>query len=143
MILKIHQSKYYGHQGRTKELFKKKYRSAGLKWMTSVNLNGEMVDGWISADFKEYLLKLPEDGVFKRFKGNSEKMIMFLKSCGAEEFDENVAGCHVDYNDSKEFMTQQKRYSCFIGADLISHYRTEELLKGMPENWGVNWGKVI
>lgn len=27
----------------------------------------------------------------------------------------------------------------FVGADLWSHYRTHQLLKGMPDNWGIKW----
>lgn len=27
----------------------------------------------------------------------------------------------------------------FVGADLWSHYRTHQLLKSAPDNWGVKW----
>jgi len=141
MILKIHQNNYYGHQNKTKELFKKKYRSLKLKWMEKVNLNGVIVDGWISEDKQQYLLKLPEEGEFKRFTGNSEGMITFLKTHGAVEVDEIVSGCHIDYDDKKGFMNQEDRYGHFVGADLTHHFRIEEMLKDMPDNWGIEWSE--
>ena len=61
MILKIEKSKYYGFQNKTKELFKKKYRSLKLKWMESVKLGDEIVDGWFDGNKTQYLLKLPEE----------------------------------------------------------------------------------
>ena len=145
MILKIHQSKYYGYQNKNKELFKKHYRSLGLKWKESVNLDGVLSDGWYNNDNSVYLLKLPEDGEYKKFTGNSDRMFMFLKSIGAIEYEGDEKGVHIDYSDSKGFITQHERYGYFIGGDLISHYRTEELLKDMPANWDVNWGykKVV
>jgi len=139
MILKIHQNNYYGHQNKTKELFKKKYRSLKLKWMEKVNLNDVLVDGWFSSDLKEYLLKLPEEGEFKRFTGNSEGMINFLKSYGAVEVDERVSGVHIDYDDKKGVLCQEDRYGRFVGADLAHHFRIEEMLKDMPDNWGIRW----
>ncbi len=141
MILKIEQSKYYGYQGKTKELFKKKYRGLKLKWMTNVNINDNIVDGWISDDRTQYLLKLPEEGEFKRFTGNSVGMIEFLKMNGAIEVQGEEKGTHIDYDDQKGFLTQFDRFGTFIGADLINHYRVEEILKGMPENFGVKWSE--
>ncbi len=142
MILKIHQDKYYGYNFNNKKIFKKKYHSAGLKWMVGVNLNGEIVDGWISSNMKEYLLKLPEEGVYKRFTGNSEKMIEFLVSCGGEVFEGEEKGAHVDYGDMKGFTTQKDRYGEFIGADLLSGYRFREILKDATLNWGCVWTRV-
>jgi len=140
MILKIEESKYYGHQGKTKELFKQTYRKVPkLTWMEKVDLNGVIVDGWVSADKKEYLLKLEMEGNFKRFTGNSERMFTFLKNHGAIEVDGEENGLHIDYNDQKGFMTMEDRFGRFIGSDLYSHYRTEEILKDMPENWGIKW----
>lgn len=139
MILKIEQSKYYGYQGKTKELFKKKYRGLKLKWMTDVKLGDDIVDGWMNDDKTEYLLKLPEEGEFKRFTGNSIRMFEFLKTHGAIEVEGEEKGCHIDYNDSKGFLTQIDRFGTFIGADLMNHYRVEEILKNFPENWGVKW----
>lgn len=139
MILKIEQSKYYGYQGKTKELFKKKYRGLHLKWMTDVNIDGTLSDGWISDDKSQYLLKLPEEGEFKRFTGNSVGMIEFLKLQGAIEVEGNEKGTHINYDDNKGFLTQFDRFGTFVGADLINHYRVEEILKGMPENFGIKW----
>lgn len=139
MILKIEQSKYYGHQGKTKELFKKKYRGLHLKWMTDVNIDGTLSDGWMNDDKSQYLLKLPEEGEFKRFTGNSVGMIEFLKLQGAIEVEGEEKGVHIYYDDQKGFLTQQDRFGTFIGADLINHYRVEEILKGVSENWNIRW----
>lgn len=142
MIIKIEQSKYYGHQNKTKELFKKKYRSLKLKWMENVKIGDEIVDGWVSDDLKQYLLKLPEENEFKRFTGNSDGMIEFLKSHGAIVISGNEKGCHIDYDDKKGFMTMEDRFGRFVGSDLYSHYRTEEMLKEMPDNF-INWNKEV
>ena len=142
MILKIEESKYYGHQGKTKELFKQTYRKVPkLTWTERVELNGVIVDGWVSADKKEYLLKLEMEGNFKRFTGNSERMFTFLKNHGAIEVDGEENGLHIDYNDQKGFLTMEDRFGRCVGSDLYSHYRTEEMLKEMPENWGIVWIK--
>lgn len=140
MILKIPSEKYYGYNGKNKEHFKKKYRSLGLKWKVNINLDNVLTDGWYNSDNSIYLLKLLEDSGYKRFTGNSEEMILFLKSIGAEEFNQDVSGCHIDYDDNKGYITQQDRYGTFIGADLISGYRFMELLRDVPDNFGVVWG---
>jgi len=141
MILKIEQSKYYGYQGKTKELFKKKYRGLKLKWMTNININDSIVDGWISDDRTQYLLKLPEEGSFKRFTGNSVRMIEFLKLQGAIEVEGEEKGVHIDYNDQKGFLTQFDRFGTFVGADIINHYRVEEILKDIPDSFSIKWSE--
>lgn len=143
MILKIEQSKYYGYQGKTKELFKKKYRGLKLKWMTNVKLGDSIVDGWMNADKSQYLLKLPEEGEFKRFTGNSIGMIEFLKMQGAVEVEGEEKGTHIDYEDKKGFSTMEDRFGRIVGPDVYAHYRTEELLKNMPENWGIKWSDKL
>lgn len=140
MILKIDKSKYYGYNGKTKELFKKKYRSLKLKWMESVAFEGGVVDGWFSEDLKQYLLKLAEEGEFKRFTGNSVGMIEFLKNYGGVVVEGEERGSHIDYNDMGGYMDQVERYGRFLGGDLVGHYRVEEMLRGVEENWGVRWG---
>ena len=114
-----------------------------MRWMENVDVDGVLSDGWFNGDKSQYLLKLPEEGEFKRFVGNSEGMITFLKLHGAEELDEDVRGCHVDYNNSKGFVTQKDRYGSFVGGDLVNHYRVEEILKDMSDNWGVVWSDKI
>lgn len=142
MILKIESERYYGYNGKTKELFKQTYRKVPkLTWMERVELNGIIVDGWFSVGKKEYLLKLEMEGNFKRFTGNSERMFEFLKRHGAIEISGNEKGTHIDYDDKKGFLTTEDRFGRFIGSDLYSHYRTEEMLKEMPENWGTVWTK--
>ncbi len=142
MILKIHKDNYYGHQGKTKKLFMQIYkRVPKLMWMENVELNSELVDGWFSVDKNEYLLKLPMEGEFKRFTGNSERMFAFLKNHGAVEVVGEEKGCHIDYDDKKGFLTMEDRFGRCIGSDIYSHYRTEEMLKEMPENWGVKWSE--
>ena len=140
MIIKIEKEKYYGYQGKNKELFKKKYRSLKLKWMTDVKIEDSIMDGWFSDDLKQYLLKLPEENEFKRFTGNSVGMIEFLKNHGAVEVEGTEKGVHVNYNDQKGFVTMEDRFGRCVGSDLYSHYRTEEMLKGMSDSWiGVVW----
>lgn len=142
MIIKIEKDKYYGHQNKTKMLFKNVYNKVPkLKWMEKVELNGVIVDGWFSLDKKEYLLKLEMEENFKRFTGNSERMFTFLKNHGAIEVDDKENGLHIDYNDQKGFLTMEDRFGRCVGSDLYSHYRTEEMLKEMPENWGIVWIK--
>ena len=140
MILKIEQSKYYGHQNKTKDLFRKKYRSLKLKWMENVKLGDDIVDGWMNDDRTQYLLKLPEENEFKRFTGNSLGMIEFLKNHGAIEVSGNEKGVHKNYDDTMGFMTMEDRFGRCVGSDLYSHYRTEEMLKDMSDDWSVNWG---
>ena len=140
MILKIEKEKYYGYNNKTKELFKKKYRSLKLKWAESVKIGDGVVDGWISDDMKQYLLKLPEEGNFKRFTGNSIGMFEFLKNHGAVEFEGEEKGSHINYDDTMGFIDQVNRYGTFVGADLVSHFRVEEILREMPEMWHVKWG---
>lgn len=140
MIIKIEKEKYYGYQGKTKRLFMQVYgRKPKMRWLEKVELEGDIVDGWFTEDKKEYLLKLPMEGNFKRFTGNSERMFEFLKNHGAVEVKGNETGCHIDYNDMMGFRTQMDRYGRFVGGDLINHYRVEEILKDMPENWGIIW----
>jgi len=141
MILKIHQEQYYGYLGKTKELFKKKYRSLGLKWMVDVKVDGVVVDGWISDDKSQYLLKLPEEGMFKRFTGNCIGMIEFLKFHRAIEIEGDEKGTHIDYDDTKGYLTQEKLYGRFIGADLVFGYELRRRLKDMPDNFGVVWSE--
>lgn len=141
MILKILASQYYGHQGKTKALFMKHYKKIGLKWMENVELSGNMVDGWFSSDMKEYLLKLVEEGEYKRFTGNSKGMINLLLSYGAVEFDEDSKGEHINYNDNKGFITQEDRFGHFVGADLYSSYRIRELLSKVPDDMGIVWNE--
>ena len=139
MILKIEKDKYYGYNNKTKELFKKKYRSLKLKWMESVKIGDDIVDGWICDDKTQYLLKLPEEGQFKRFTGNSIGMFEFLKNHGAIEVEGEEKGVHKNYDDNMGFVDQVDRYGTFVGADLMNHYRVEEMLRGMIEDWGVRW----
>jgi len=141
MILKIEQSKYYGYQGKVKALFKKRYRGLKLKWMTNVKIGDDIVDGWMNNDVTQYLLKLPEESGFKRFTGNSVGMFEFLKSHGAIEVEGIEKGCHIDYDDMMGFITMEDRFGRCVGSDLYSHYRTEEMLKAMPENWGIKWSE--
>lgn len=139
MILKIEESKYYGHQGKIKGLFKQTYRKVPkLTWMEKVELNGVIVDGWFSLDKKEYLLKLEMEGNFKRFTGNSERMFTFLKNHGAIEVDGEESGLHIDYKDNKGFISNEELDRIHIIG--WSHYRTEELLKNVPDNF-IKWSE--
>ncbi len=139
MILKIPEELYYGEKNKTKKLFMLEYKKLGLQWLEGVRIGEDLVSGWFSIDRKKYLLKLPEEGKIKRFSGNCEEMFTFLKGIGAVETEVKDTLVFTVNNRYDRCRSQIERFGRFVGADLYSHYRAEELLKEMPDNWGVIW----
>lgn len=149
IYLKIHQSTYYSK----KKDFVKIYKKFRLTWEEFKDIDGELSNGWFFSDrIDEYVLKLPEEGEFKRFKiKGCQIMVDFLKSIGAVEFSEK--GEEAGEKDIKVVengviksgvvrgITQEERFGHFVGADLWNGYRVREILKDMPENWGVIWSE--
>lgn len=135
--LKLKQDIYYGPKNSNKNKFVRLYKKIGLVWREGVNIDGNIVDCWCNADKSQYIIKIPEEGEFKRFKfhGCNEIYNYFL-SLGAISF---------ELSDNDEITGPSKKNEIiddeykFVGADLWAHYRTEQLLKDMPLNWGVKW----
>lgn len=138
IYLKINQGPYY----EKKKDFVKLYKKLKLVWEELKDIEGNPSNGWFYANrIDEYVLKLPEEGEFKRFKiKGCQEMVNFLKSIGAVEFkiDEKVDEVKVS---GIRGLSQEERFGHFVGADLWSGYRTREILKDVPENWEVIWNE--
>ncbi len=139
--LTLPESVYYGKDEVNKKQFMKLYKSLKLKWDEHAILDDKEISGWFNADKTEYIIKLQEINGYKRLSiVGCETIIEFFKGLGATEFE-------LFYDDIKEKPKREvkpkvevkQEVKSFIGADLIHHYRIEEMLKGMPENWGVKW----
>lgn len=147
IYLKIHQDPYYTK----KKDFVKVYKKLRLAWEERKDIDGELVNGWFFSNrIDEYVLKLPEEGEFKRFQiKGCQAMVNFLKSIGAVEFNigekgekgEKVVNTDNTSREAQEIqrVTQEERFGHFVGADLWNGYRVREILKNMPDNWGVIW----
>lgn len=135
---------YYGENEVNKKAFMKLYKHKSLKlhWNEHAILDGKEVSGWFNADKTQYIIKLHEINHYKRlsFVG-CEPIVEFFKSLGAVEFEPfyeepkpkpKVESVRLVQNTSVEVKH-------FIGADLDSHCRVDEMLKTMPDNWGVKW----
>lgn len=146
--LKLKQDIYYGENDINKKQFVKMYKKKelGLRWIENTSVGGEIVNCWINQDRSQYIIKLPEEGEYKRFKFyGCDEIYNFFVSLGAISFDytkEKIPEStrltnHLDKTNVDKVEEQEK---CeFIGADLWSGYRTRQLLKGMPDNWGIKW----
>jgi hypothetical protein len=178
--IKLKEDVYYGPKNANKNKFVRMYKKLGLVWTTYVPLNGMTVDGWFNSDKSQYIIKLLEDGDFKRFKfygcdeiydyfvdlggvvfdhtkedslssnyqNNKVNSIVGIKDspigmnnidnidnqCNNIKSDDNLISGNVT-NDTKDADEDYR----FIGADLWSGYRTRQLLKRVPDNWGVKW----
>ena len=83
MKLRIPEKPYY----KNKEKFKKLYKSLGMWWEEGTKVG----DVWRNKDFSSYLRKIPEMNGCKRFiPFNVPDMVLFLKSIGAEEYDDMI-----------------------------------------------------
>lgn len=171
--IKLKQDVYYGPRNTNKNKFVRMYKKLKLVWRTE-SIDGMMVDGWFNSDKSQYIIKLLEDGDFKRFKFyGCDEIYNYFVDLGGIVFDHtkedslssnyqnnkvnNIVGIkeisigvddqynkvknedslisgHVT-NDTKDIDEDYK----FIGADLWSGYRTRQLLKKVPDNWGVKW----
>lgn len=179
--IKLKEDKYYGPKNANKNKFMRLYKKLGLKWTTEVSLNGVMVDGWFNSDKSQYIIKLLEDGDFKRFKFyGCDEIYDYFIDLGGVVFDHtkensfspnylnNKANNVVSTNENQIGVTNQngvistvggsvgdivgvsdknniksiedadEKYR-FIGADLWAGFRTRQLLKKVPDNWGVIW----
>jgi len=146
--LKLKQDIYYGEKNVNKKQFVKLYKKKdlALRWVENTSVGGEIVNCWINEDRSQYIIKLPEEGEYKRFKFcGCDEIYNFFVKLGAIPFDytKEIVPEVVHLTDQFDKtnigkVEEQEEYE-FIGADLWSGYRTKQLLKGMPDNWGVKW----
>lgn len=179
--IKLKENIYYGPKNANKNKFVRLYKKFCLKWITDVSLNGMMVDGWFNNDKSQYIIKLLEDGDFKRFKFyGCDEIYDYFVNLGGATFDHNkenslspnfqnnkinnaesikndlgivnqnnnvisTVGDTVGKlgnvngeNNTNRTKDNDEEYR-FIGADLWSGCRTRQLLKKMPDNWGIIW----
>ena len=165
--IKLKESIYYGPSDINKKTFVKMYKSKklNLKWTENINIDGAIVSCWTNQDRTQYIIKLLEEGGYKRLKFyGCDEIYDFFINLGAIPFDytkENSTSPSYLSNyankDVKDIATNVTKdvidgkivtvecesgidnTSEFIGADLWSGYRTKQLLKGVPDNWGVIW----
>jgi hypothetical protein len=163
--IKLKEDIYYGPKNANKNKFMRIYKKLGLKWITDISVNGMMVDGWFNSDRSQYIIKLLEDGDQKRFKFcGCDEIYDYFMSLGGVVFDHNkedslsanyqnnrinnaggikeisISGVNnvSNVNSAKNIEDTDENYR-FLGADLWSGYRTRQLLKKVPDNWGVIW----
>ncbi len=155
--IKLKESIYYGPNDINKKTFVKMYKSKklNLKWTENINIDGAIVSCWTNQDRTQYIIKLLEEGGYKRFKFyGCDEIYDFFIDLGAIPFDytkENSTSPSYlsNYIDKEpkdsigskgiECVSDTAEDTEFIGADLWSGYRTKQLLKGLPDNWGVIW----
>ena len=153
--IKLNQGTYYGPGNVNKNKFMRMYKKIGLSWKTAT-VDNETVDGWFNKDKSQYIIKLPEEGDYKRFKFNGcDDIYNYFIDLGAVTFDyikENVTSSAYQSSSANSAtninnpITNSTKIGIdidgdnrFIGADFWSGYRTRQLLKDMPDNWGVIW----
>lgn len=151
--IKLEESIYYGPKNANKNKFMRMYKKLGLTWMENISIDGMIVNGWFNKDRSQYIIKLLEEGDFKRFKFyGCDGIYDYFISLGAVTFDytkeitkpqinigTNVTNVNIGEGGGVIVSSDIDISSVFIGADLDSRYRTRQLLKKMPENWGVKW----
>lgn len=155
--IKLKEGAYYGPNDINKKQFVKMYKSKklDLKWTENTSIGGAIVSCWINKDRNQYIIKLLEEGGYKRFKFyGCEEIYDYFISLGAIPFDytkENATSPSYLSNYNEKGATdviEGKTVECvsdieedrgFVGADLWSGYRTRQMLKGMPDNWGIKW----
>ncbi len=133
---------YYGEDDKNKDIFVKLYKDIKLKWSEHVILDGKEVSGWFNSDKTEYIIKLQEINHYKRLSiVGCQEIVDFFNGLGAKEFE--IFKDDVKPKPKNEVKpkieVQQIDVRHFIGADLDSHYRFEERLREMPDNWGIKW----
>lgn len=138
--IKVKQDIYYGPKNSNKNKFVRIYKKLGLVWIEGEKIEDTLVDGWFNKDRSQYIIKLPEEGGYKRFKFyGCDDIYDYFISLGGITFElldkDNIAGPNNQKSGSEE---DDEDYR-FIGADLSSHYRFEKMLKKLPLNWGVIW----
>jgi hypothetical protein len=152
--IKLKQDIYYGPKNMHKNKFVRMYKKLGLKWIERVIIDDVTVDGWFNSDKSQYIIKLLEDGDFKRFKFyGCDDIYDYFIDLGAVTFDytkenslssnyqnDNIA--NTDIGKVGKSNTNRFNDICntgFIGADLWSGFRTKQLLRNVHDNWGVIW----
>lgn len=142
-FIKLKEDIYYGPKNINKNKFVRMYKKLDLVWIEGENIDGVVVDGWFSrnrSDRSQYIIKLPEEGGYKRFKFlRCNDIYSYFISLGAATFEPTVKGNVVDPGEKKSDVTDGHDDYRFIGADLWSGYRTRQLLRDMPMDWGVIW----
>jgi hypothetical protein len=138
--LTLPESIYYGIDEVNKKTFMKlyKHKSLKLKWSEHEILDDKEVSGWFNSDKTQYIIKHQEINRYKRFTiVGCQFIIDYFVGLGAVEFQLSDNEIKVKVEIPKPEIQINKRG--FVGADLDSHYRVEERLKDMPDNWGVKW----
>lgn len=132
--IKLKQDIYYGPKNSNKNKFVRMYKKLNLVWKTE-KIDGVLVDGWFNKDKSQYIIKLPEEGDYKRFKFyGCDKIYDYFIGLGAVTFELSDKD-NISSSTTKDIDEDYK----FVGADLWAHYRTKQLLKNMPDNWGIKW----
>lgn len=132
--LTLPESTYYGTDDSNKKQFVKLYKKLKLKWDEHAIIDGKEVSGWFNIDKTEYVIKLQEINKFKRLSIlGCQSIVDFFKGLGAVEFEPNESVKKPPVREPLKTEIQ------FIGSDLRHHYRIEEMLKSMPDNWDVRW----
>jgi len=137
MKIRIDEAIYYVNKAK----FKKLYKELGLSWIEFKNINGKLVDGWFNKDSSSYLLKINAPKDVKKFESfNCKEMEDFLISIGGV----NEEGIVIPKNEVVVIPSYKENPhgvwdKPFIGADISHHYRIEEILRDMPDYFGVVW----
>lgn len=150
--IKLKEDIYYGPKNINKNKFMRMYKKLGLAWIENISIDGMMVGGWFNKDRSQYIIKLLEEGGFKRFKFyGCDEIYAYFINLGGIAFDHtkensispiykqvNIAKTDIGVG-SVNLSGDIGKIGEFIGADLWSGYRTKQLLKDMPDNWGIKW----
>lgn len=145
--IKLKQDIYYGPKNINKNKFMGMYKKIGLRWVEYTSIDGEIVNCWINQDRSQYIIKLFEEGEYKRFKFyGCDEIYDYFIGLGAVKFDytkekelePTQLSNFTNKNGGIETSELEEPYR-FVGADLWSGYRTRQLLRDMPDNWGVIW----
>lgn len=166
--IKLKEDKYYGPKNVNKNKFVRMYKKLGLSWEEEVSLNDVTADGWFKEDRSQYIIKLLEDGDFKRFKFyGCDEIYDYFVTLGGVPFDynkenppssnylnnkvsnvESIKESQIGVTNKNGVVSTVGGTVCvedndevcrFVGADLWSGVRSRQLLKKMPDNWGVKW----
>lgn len=167
--IKLKEDIYYGPKKINKNRFMRMYKKLGFTWIEDIAIDGKIVSGWFNEDRSQYIIKLLEDGDFKRFVFyGCDEIYDYFVDLGAVTFDStkensispsyqnsqitnynsgntNTSVGSTNIGNTGTSVGNANIPSCvdgydeFVGADLWSGYRTRQLLKDMPDNWGIIW----
>lgn len=141
--IKVKQDIYYGPKNANKNKFVRIYKKLNLVWIEGEKIGDTSVDGWFNKDRSQYIIKLSEEGGYKRFKFyGCDDIYDYFVSLGGITFElqdkDNIVSPSSQKIGSGKDNEDDENYR-FIGADLSSHHRLEKMLKKVPLNWGVIW----